>query len=406
LPPPPPPSTTLINKPSILRRTSNPGGSATNPPYVSQPSITTKFRPDGTLYRPITPLEAIYYHERLDLVTHPLIKGLIKWKWDNYAAKHFYLGLLLEILFLISWTCICISFLVPFPIRYVYRFPRDIWRCVLWAVSISFLLWEIIREAFDIAYARKRYEDYLIWETERTQNRLGLISKNKYISNTTMQSTNTPLGKNENIIKNENDIRDTEHKTINETTTMSSNVSSIPIRSHHSQHHPLPPTIPTVIKGKPSESLPNQQQPIDAPVNLSDPSNTLLTGSKKKNGPNVSFAPETNPPASSSRFVQCIQRMKTRTKARIKSYYMYYSLNNLFDWIVYILCLITIITHFVDVGSHTVIRARIHMYVASVTVILIWFRFMVFFRTISMSVKTLRSKLVEIKLGELVIMVS
>ncbi|CAF2154492.1 unnamed protein product [Rotaria magnacalcarata] len=45
------------------------------------------------------------------------------------------------------------------------------------------------------------------------------------------------------------------------------------------------------------------------------------------------------------------------------------------------------------------------MYIASVTVLCIWFRFMVFFRTITISAKTLRSKLVEIKLGELVIMV-
>ncbi|CAF5207101.1 unnamed protein product, partial [Rotaria magnacalcarata] len=83
---------------------------------------------------------------------------------------------------------------------------------------------------------------------------------------------------------------------------------------------------------------------------------------------------------------------------------MYYSLNNLFDWIVYILCLLTIITHAIDINAHTVFRARIHMYIASVTVLCIWFRFMVFFRTITISAKTLRSKLVEIKLGELVIM--
>jgi hypothetical protein len=50
-------------------------GPTTNPAHLSRPSITTKFRADGTFYRPITPLEALYYHERLDLVTHPLIKG-------------------------------------------------------------------------------------------------------------------------------------------------------------------------------------------------------------------------------------------------------------------------------------------------------------------------------------------
>ncbi len=329
-----------------------------------------------------------------------LFQGLIKWKWDNYAAKHFYLSLALELLFLILWTCT--SLIVPFSIRYVYRFPQDIWRCILWATSIGFLLWGIIGEMFDMSYARKRYQDYLIWETARTQNRLYLISKNKYTSNTNLQSTNIGLGKNESLIKTDNTIRDTEHVTIDETTN--TNISGI--RSHHSQHHPLPLTIPTIIKGKPSEPQPNQQQPIDGPINSPD----LFNGSKKISGSinatNLSFNPEKNLPASSSRFVRWIQRFKIRVKSRIRSYYMYYSLDSLFDWIVYILCLITVITHFIDVSSHTVTRARIHMYIASVTVICIWFRFMVFFRTISISVKTLRAKLVEIKLGELVIMVS
>jgi hypothetical protein len=291
----------------------------------------------------------------------------------------------------------------PFPIRYVYRFPQDIWRCVLWAVSIVFLLWGIVGEMFDMSYARKRYEDYLIWESERTQNRLYLISKNKYTPN--MQSTNIGIGKTENLMKTDKNIRDSEHVTIDET-TMSSNINLPGIRSHHSQHHPLPQTIPTIIKGKPSEPQPNQQQPIDVPNNSSD----IFNGSKKTTGSNnptnMSFVAEKNPSVSSSRFTRFIQRFKARTISRIKSYYMYYTLNSLFDWTVYILCLVTVITHFIDVSSHTVLRARIHMYIASVTVICIWFRFMVFFRTISISVKTLRAKLVQIKLGELVIMVS
>jgi hypothetical protein len=42
---------------------------------TSRPSLVDRSRADGSHYRSITPLEAIYYHERLDLVTHPLIKG-------------------------------------------------------------------------------------------------------------------------------------------------------------------------------------------------------------------------------------------------------------------------------------------------------------------------------------------
>jgi hypothetical protein len=358
------------------------------------------------LIRPITPLEAIYYHERLDLITHPLIKGLIKWKWDNFAARRFFIGLALEVLFLISWTCI--SLITPFPIRYVYRFPYDIWRCVLWGISIGFLLWKIVQEMFDITYARQRYEDYLIWESERTNARLDLISKNKYKSSPSGQSD---VKKIDSVAKLNDDTGEVEHIVINEATTaVSTNPALANIRSHHSQHHPLPLTVPTIIKGKTVESQPTQQTPIDVIVSSSDSSSHPLISTKRKAGPgmmpDVQFTSLSNTPRRTSQFARFARRFRDRARTRLKSYYMYYSLNNLFDWIIYILCILTTVTHAIDVSGHTVIRARIHMYIASITVICLWFRFMVFFRTIIISVKTLRSKLVEIKLGELVIMVS
>ncbi|CAF4857648.1 unnamed protein product, partial [Rotaria sp. Silwood1] len=63
-------------------------------------------------------------------------------------------------------------------------------------------------------------------------------------------------------------------------------------------------------------------------------------------------------------------------------------------------------THGIDISTHTVLRARIDMYIASIAVILMWFRFMIFVRTITISAKTRRSKLIEIKLEVLVIVVS
>ena len=397
-----------MNKTTVSFQNNNPTGPGllNVSSHAPRPSITHKYRSDGTLIRPITPLEAIYYHERLDLITHPLIKGLIKWKWDSFAARHFYIGLALEVLFLISWTCI--SLITPFPIRYVYRFPHDIWRCILWAISVGFLLWKIVQELFDITYARQRYEDYLDWESERTNTRLDLISKNKYKSNTGGQSD---VKKNDSVAKFNDDTGEIEHIVINEATAaVSTNPALSNIRSHHSQHHPLPLTVPTMIKGKPTESQPTQQTPIDVVGNPSDPSNNNMSSLKRKTAPgimsDIPFTSLPNAPRRSSRIARFARRFRERARTRIKSYYMYYSLNNLFDWIIYILCMLTAVTHCIDVSRHTVIRARVHMYIASITVICLWFRFMVFFRTIIISVKTLRSKLVEIKLGELVIMVS
>ena len=392
----------LPSSPSSGNLTTNNPTLLTVPSYAPRPSITQKFRPDGTQFRPITPLEAIYYHERLDLITHPLIKGLIKWKWDNFAAKHFYFFLALEVLFLISWTCSAL--LTPFPIRYLYRFPQDIWRCVLWAISIAFLVWQIVQEMIDISYTRQRYEDYLIWESERTKHQIDLISKNKYKSNA--GSSQAGVKKVESVAKLNSSTGEIEHITITETGASSGNPVVPSVRSHHSQHHPLPPTIPTMIKGKPAEPPPTQQTPIDVIVSIPDVSTDASNAKKKARRATIPELPYIPTPRRSSRFGLFVQRFRQRARTRLKSYYMYYSLNNLFDWIIYILCIFTLITHGVDVSSHTVVRARIHMYTASITVICMWFRFMVFFRTIIISMKTLRSKLVEIKLGELVIMVS
>jgi hypothetical protein len=238
----------------------------------------------------------------------------------------------------------------------------------------------------------------MVWETERKRHRMDLISKNKYRTNTTTQPTSPSIAKVESTVKIDQERRDNELLTVNEINAAASNTPTSNLRSHHSQHHPLPTTVPTIIKGKALEPPPSQQQPIDALNTSSEPS----TADKRKNMPVTSEGPTQK---QMSRLFRPFCRLKKTIQARIKSYYMYYSLNNLFDWIIYILCSLTAITHFIDISAHTVLRARIHMYIASVTVICIWFRFMVFFRTISISAKTLRSKLVEIKLGELVIMV-
>ena len=397
------------NKSSVPITPSSPSSSPllSVPSYAPRPSITLKYRPDGTRFRPISPLEAIYYHERLDLITHPLIKGLIKWKWDHFAGKRFYVGLALELLFLISWTS-C-SLLTPFPVRYVYRFPQDLWRCILWAISIGFLVFHIVQEILDITYARNRYEDYLIWESDRTRNQLDLISKKK--SNVTGQSQSTAIKKSESIVRVNSETGDVEHVIVNETTGSLATANPVlpTTRSHHSQHHPLPPTLPTIIKGKQVETPTSASLPIDSVMGSSEPSSGISNGTKKRTGTGTMFdLPFATGPTTQrrrSRLLLVAQNFRERARRRLKTYYMYYSLNNLFDWIIYILCILTLLTHFIDVSTHTVIRARIHMYTASITVLCMWFRFMVFFRTIIISVKTLRSKMIEIKLGELVIMV-
>ncbi|CAF1170162.1 unnamed protein product, partial [Didymodactylos carnosus] len=405
-------------------------------PYVSplsRPSVTPKFRPDGTQFRPITPLEAIYFHERLDLVTHPLIKGdnfffryqnyfqfllflgLIKWKWDSYAAKHFYMSMLLEFFFLIIWTCILL--IEPFPIRHKYIFPKHIWRCVVWSVSIIFLIWEIVQEISEIRYAHHRYDDYLLWETERT-TRINLQSKNPNPNPNSNSQTKPPqITTVETAMKNapENAKVDNTINLTNETNSQPTIAENKRHRYHH-QHAERELPMKTPLQARSSEPILMEGYSLSSSASSAGFFPSSIEAEKgngayskqalpksAKNG--ISTSAQATTPSNASRPVLFYRRLRARLKARVKSYYIYYSLNNLFDWICYILCLITIITHAVDVSHHSVLYSRIHMYTASVTVICLWFRFMVYFRTISITAKTLRSKLVEIKLGELVIMV-
>jgi hypothetical protein len=381
------------------------------PTLAARSPMTHRHRPDGTRFRSITPLEAIYYHERLDLITHPLIKGLITWKWDHFAGKYFYIGLAVELFFLISWTCT--SLLTPFPIRYIYRFPQDVWRCILWTISIVLLIWQIGQEMFDVSYARQRYEDYIIWESERTDVRNNFMSTNQYKSIATGQVSTVSMTKSDSIAKMNVDTGDIGHSLVNEgATSFAYHPTLTNLRSHHSQQYPLPAAMPTLIKGKPVDTMTTRLLPIDNRnlVNESTCANTSSNSSKRKTDMMDTFMDSSLLSTTvrarwQSRLFEFARSFRDRARTRLKSYYMYYSLNNLFDWIIYILCIVTLITHCIDVSTHTVVRARIHMYTASITVISMWFRFMVFFRTITISMKTLRSKLVEIKLGELVIMV-
>lgn len=65
---------------------------------------------------------------RYDILTHSVMKELIKHKW-RHVRWHYYAYLGLYFLFLVSW-----SILIAFPsvqLKHVYTFPTDSWRIVL-----------------------------------------------------------------------------------------------------------------------------------------------------------------------------------------------------------------------------------------------------------------------------------
>ncbi|KAK2177712.1 hypothetical protein NP493_583g02067 [Ridgeia piscesae] len=49
---------------------------------------------------------------------------------------------------------------------------------------------------------------------------------------------------------------------------------------------------------------------------------------------------------------------------------------NIFDWICYTLLFVSLLTHIIDVSTHTTFRARVHVRIMAITIILLWLRLM------------------------------
>ena len=67
--------------------------------------------------------------EEYSILTHPVMKELLQQKWKSFVRVHFYLDLILYVIFLLTWTL-----LYAYPSvqeKYQYIFPRDVWRIII-----------------------------------------------------------------------------------------------------------------------------------------------------------------------------------------------------------------------------------------------------------------------------------
>ncbi|XP_069036124.1 transient receptor potential channel pyrexia [Lepisosteus oculatus] len=72
---------------------------------------------------PTSPLEVIVKQGKLDLIMHPVILKLIKVKWNLYGRLGAWILLLLNFLFILSWTIVAISVALIRPEELPYAFP-------------------------------------------------------------------------------------------------------------------------------------------------------------------------------------------------------------------------------------------------------------------------------------------
>ena len=74
-------------------------------------------------------------HNKLDLIMHPIFEKLIKVKWDKFGRKGAVKQLIINFLFVISWTTQALS--EASETRNKYTLPDDLWKIALYVSTLN-----------------------------------------------------------------------------------------------------------------------------------------------------------------------------------------------------------------------------------------------------------------------------
>ncbi|MBN3320295.1 PYX protein, partial [Atractosteus spatula] len=116
---------------------------------------------------PTSPLEVIVKQGKLDLIMHPVILKLIKVKWNLYGRLGAWILLLLNFLFILSWTIVAISVALIRPEELPYAFPGDWWRVLVIVVAIVLTVVEVGQELAELARSRRKMSRWQAWYQDR-----------------------------------------------------------------------------------------------------------------------------------------------------------------------------------------------------------------------------------------------
>ncbi|XP_067367513.1 E3 ubiquitin-protein ligase UBR2 isoform X5 [Channa argus] len=162
----------------------------------SEPHGPENHLQEAVLSEPTSPpsqLQVVVQNRKLDLIMHPVFLKLIQVKWKLYGRLGAWLLLILNLLFIVSWTTVAISVSVhrDSPDRYVL--PQDWWRVLLVVLALLLTLEEVLREVQDIWRSKRKLCLWQQWAEHCLQDdlhcshpmwpqeRLFLLDQNKQI---------------------------------------------------------------------------------------------------------------------------------------------------------------------------------------------------------------------------------
>ncbi|KAI4884950.1 hypothetical protein NFI96_021749, partial [Prochilodus magdalenae] len=126
----------------------------------------------GVCSDPTSPLESIVHQGKLDLIMHPVVLKLIAVKWNLYARLGAWILLLLNFLFIVSWTIVAISVSVSPEEGKRYVFPQDWWRVFVVVLALVLTLLEVYREVMEVLLSARKLRDWQQWSTQRLREDL------------------------------------------------------------------------------------------------------------------------------------------------------------------------------------------------------------------------------------------
>ncbi|XP_029109927.1 transient receptor potential channel pyrexia-like, partial [Scleropages formosus] len=112
-------------------------------------------------------LEFIVQQEKLELIMHPVVLKLITVKWKLYGRTGAWILLLLNFLFIISWTTVAISVSVVRDEEHPYVFPDDWWRVLVVVLALILTVVEVYREVAELLLSHRKLRRWQLWFEHR-----------------------------------------------------------------------------------------------------------------------------------------------------------------------------------------------------------------------------------------------
>ncbi|GAA6110425.1 transient receptor potential channel pyrexia [Tachysurus ichikawai] len=141
--------------------------------HLLEPERARMKRSQGKIRsEPTSPLEFIVHQGKLDLIMHPVVLKLISVKWNLYGRLGTWILLLLNILFIFSWTTVAISVSVSPEESKRYVFPQDWWRVFVVMIALGLTVLEVYREVMEILRSVRKLKDWQQWCEQRLNDDL------------------------------------------------------------------------------------------------------------------------------------------------------------------------------------------------------------------------------------------